>query len=703
MARDTGSYTRSNPPVTDPVQSLAATASNDTSAALITYTTASAHNLAVGQPVITSGFSNAWLNYNPDSGVGAGTPAIVASVTSSTVFTVKTPAAFSTSSSSVAGTVLQQALVSGSPYGDTWLPTTAQTNVVIAREWGNSFPIQPNDDRAANTALASSAPAGNGTQVTYTVSSHSFVAGQQVSIQGVVPDVYNLENVTVAAITSTTVVVNSTITAPVTSYTGGSIVAVSRLNGTFPAITSAIGATGVTGVTKTTPAAVATGATSVGVNNTTGIVVGGSISATGIAANTVITAVVGTNAVTINPATTGAVASAATLTIGSGLVNLYTTGQAHGLTAGQNVTVLGASVAPYNTSGIVQNATATTFSVKAPTFKITKVSGTNGSGVVGDGSNVLYYTDSAHGLAAGDTVNISGMAPAAYNFVNATVVAPVTANTFAVATNASATVTATGYGLKNSGSFSGTAKVSVEDSSWSASYVTPSGNLVAALDNHDRVVNSERGYPDFTPSYTIPDVRGFTTTNAIQKIRAAGLQPGNIDFGVNTTGTASSNNTTVTVASTTGIYVGQTVTGTAAVTTAIVATNYVASIGSGTVTLNATTAAAITATAPITFITDMVGTSISTTANTVTITVPNAAHYFAVGDTVTLSNSGNTSLKGDWTVAAVPTAATFTLNIAGVTGTASGVIIRAKNTGVQNYFVTASAPQAVNLIRNYGS
>ena len=88
MAQDSGSYTRSNPPVTDPVQSLSATASNDTSTAVITYTTASAHNLVIGQPVVTSGFSNAWLNYNPDSGTGNGTPAIVASVTSSTVFSV---------------------------------------------------------------------------------------------------------------------------------------------------------------------------------------------------------------------------------------------------------------------------------------------------------------------------------------------------------------------------------------------------------------------------------------------------------------------------------------------------------------------------------------------------------------------------------------------------------------------------------------
>jgi hypothetical protein len=547
MARDTGGYTRTAPPVTDPVQSLAATASNSTTSVVITYTTTGVHNLVVGQPVIASGFSNAWLNYNPDSGTGAGTPAVVASVTGTNTFTVNMPALVATASSSVAGTVLQQALVSGSPYGDTWLPTTAQTNVVVAREWGNSFPIQPNDDRAANTALATPGAAGNGTQVTYTVSSHSFVAGQQVSIQGVVPDVYNLENVTVAATTSTTIVVNSTITAPVTSFANASIVAVSRLNGVFPAITSAIGATGVTVVTKTTPAAVATGATSVGVNTTSGIVVGGSISATGIASIAVVTAVVGTNAVTVSPATTGAIASAATLTFGSGVVNLYTTAQPHGLTAGQNVTVLGASVAPYNTSGMVQNASATTFSVKAPIFKISKVSGTSPSapGVVGDGTNVVYYTDSAHGFVGGETVNIGGFTPSGYNVVNGTVLTTpsLTTSSFAVANTTITAVTASGYGLRNSGSFSGTAKVSVEDSSWNASYVTPSGNLVAALDNHDRVVNSERGYPDFTPSYTTPNIVGLTTTNAIQKIRAAGQTPGFVQFSTDITATTVSTTT----------------------------------------------------------------------------------------------------------------------------------------------------------------
>ena len=648
MARDTGSYTTSNKPVTDPTHLLSVSAASANNTTTLSYTTSAAHNLYVGAPVVIYGTGDANFNFNPDSQrfgatapsatiLGWGTPATVTAVTGTNTFTVKAPSTVATASVAT-GYVVNDANDSTSPWSKTWLPTTAQTNVVIAREWGNGPVIQPNDDRAANTALATSAPSGNGTQVTYTVASHSFVAGQQVSIQGVVPDVYNLENVTIAATTSTTVVVNSTVTAPVTSYTGGSIVAVTRLNGVFPAITSAIGATGAATVTKTTPAAVATGATSVGVNTTTSIAVGGSVSATtGIASNAVVTAIVGTNSVTISPATTGAVASGATVTFGSGLVNLYTTAQPHGLTAGQNVTVAGASVAPYNTSGVVQNATATTFSVKAPTFKITKVSGTSGSGAVGDGTNVLYYTDSAHGLAAGDTVNVGGFTPTGYNVVNGTVLtspAP-TVNTFAVANTTTTAVTASGYGLKNSGSFSGTAKVSVEDSSWSAAYVTPSGNLVAALDNHDRVVNSERGYPDFTPSYTTPNIIGLTTTNAIQKIRAAGQTPGNIQFS-----------------------------------------------------------------------TDITATTVATTATTLQVT-SGTAHNLAVGDTVYLSGSSNTALNlGDVIVASVPSTVSFIVNAAGVTGTvgATALTFRPKNT-----IVTAQSPAAgattatvVGFTRNYG-
>lgn len=541
MARDTGSYTLSTPPVVDPAQRIAATATNNTTAAVITYTTASAHNLKVGQPVVANGFSNAWLNYDPDSATGNGTPAVVASVTSSTVFTVNIPAVVATASSSVAGFVTQSALVSNSPYGNTWLPTSAITNVVVAREWGNSFPIQNNEDRAANVAITG--VSANGSQITFTVGAgHGLVAGQRVSIQGIKSgsynsDAYNFENV-IASTSATTVVFNSTLTDAVTSYANGAIIAQATIGGA-KVISSAVGAVAVTtALTSTTTATTAAAATSVGINSTSSLAVGMSVTATvaTIATGTVITAV-GTNAVTVNPPLSTSVASAAVLTFSASTSNQYVTQQAHGLVSGENIAITGASNPNYNVSGVATVVDAKTFSVKAPVFKIKSVSGTSGSGTVGDGTNVLYTTENAHGLVAGDKVAITAMAPSGYNTANGTVIsAGLSANAFAIANTTTSTVTAFGELVENSGTFSGTASIA-GDKSWASTYAYPSGNLDPSLDDHDRVANSERGYPDFTPSYTTPNIIGLTTTNAIQRIRAAGQTPGFVQFSSDITAT----------------------------------------------------------------------------------------------------------------------------------------------------------------------
>ena len=534
MARDTGSYTLSTPPVVDPAQRIAATATNNTTAAVITYTTASAHNLKVGQPVVANGFSNAWLNYDPESATGNGTPAVVAAVTSSTVFTVNIPAVVATASSSVAGFVTQSALVSNSPYGNQWLPTSAITNVVVAREWGNGFPIQNNEDRAANVAITG--VSANGSQITFTVGSgHGLVAGQRVSIQGIKSgsynsDAYNFENV-IASTSATTVVFNSTLTDAVTSYANGAIIAQATIGGA-KVISSAVGAVAVTtALTSTTTATTAVAATSVGINSTSSLAVGMSVTATvaTIATGTVITAV-GTNAVTVNPPLSTAVASAAVLTFSASTSNQYVTQQAHGLVSGENIAITGASNPNYNVSGVATVVNATTFSVKAPVFKIKSVSGTSGSGAVGDGTNVLYTTENAHGLVSGDKVAITAMAPSGYNTANGTVIsAGLSANAFAIANTTTTAVTAFGQLVENSGTFSGTASIA-GDKSWASTYAYPSGQLDPSLDNHDRVANSESGYPDFTPSYTTPNIIGLTTTNAIQRIRAAGQTPGFVQF-----------------------------------------------------------------------------------------------------------------------------------------------------------------------------
>jgi hypothetical protein len=252
---------------------------------------------------------------------------------------------------------------------------------------------------------------------------------------------------------------------------------------------------------------------------------------TGIASGTVITAI-GSGTVTINPAVNAnTVASAAVITFSASTSNQYVTPVAHGLQSGQNIAITGASNSNYNISGVASVADAKTFSVKVPTFKILSVSGTAGTGIVGDGTNVTYYTDSAHGLAGGDKVTITGMAPSGYNVTNGTVLttpAP-TANSFSVANTTTTTVTAAGQTVKNSGAFSGTATIA-GDKGWAGTYAYPSGQLDPSLDNHDRVANSDSGYPAFAPAAIVPNVVGLTMSNAIQKLRAAGLQTGSVGF-----------------------------------------------------------------------------------------------------------------------------------------------------------------------------
>lgn len=471
MARDSGSYTTSNLPVTDPLHTLAVSAASANNTTTLSYTTTGSHNLYVGAPVLIYGTGSASFNFNPslanDSTLGWGTPAVVAAVTGTNTFTVKAPSVVATASVSQ-GTVVNDALVSNTGWDQAWLPTSAQTNVVIAREWGNQAPIQPNDDRAAQVAITG--VSSNGGQVSFTVGSgHGLVAGQIVTISGIVPSVYNFDTVAIAATGSTTVTFNSPVTDTVSSYTNGAIVSQLPLGGAQAQVASATGATAT----------------------------------------------------------------------GSVKVLVYTTPYAHNLQAGQSVSVAGSSNNEYNVqSAVISTTTAKTFTVPAKTFTVAKVSGTNGSGVVGDGTNVLYTTTSAHGYAAGDKVSVYGMAPTGYNVADGTVLsAGLTANSFAIANTTTTTVTAYGTAIKQSGTFTAPAYVKLADASWASTYIYPSGQLNPALDNHDRVANSDSGYPAFTPSYTAPNIIGLTTTNAIQKIRAAGMTPGFVQFSADITAT----------------------------------------------------------------------------------------------------------------------------------------------------------------------
>ena len=648
MARDTGSYTLSNPPVVDPAKVLTISSGTTDGATTLTYTTSAAHNLTLGAPVIIYGTGTKAFNFNPDgslyggvtstTAIGWGTPAIVSSVVSSTQFKVKAPGTVASGSVS-SGTVINDSLVSESPYGSSskqqsWLPTTSQTNVVVAREWGNSFPIQNNEDRTAGTALATSAPSGNGTQVTYTVSSHSFLPGQVVSIQGVVPEAFNLEGVTIAATTSTTIVVNSTITGTATSYTSGTIVPVGRLGGLKQAtITAGTGATQQATVTPSLTATAASGAVTLALA-TTSVVVGAAVSATavsGIAPGTVVTAI-GTGSVTINPATTSSVASASVITIAGTRKATYQTRLPHNLQSGQPVVVTGSSNINYNTTDAVATVIdAKTFSVSAPVARITAIATT--------GSSVTVTTDVSHGVTTSDYINVAGVTGGTVTNINTTSTQPsaVTTNTITYTASSPVLTGATSLGslVKSSGAFSGTAYVGGADNGWSGTYVYPSGNLVAALDNHDRVTNSDSGYPEFAPTYNTPNVIGLTTSYAIQKIRAAGQTPGFVQFS-----------------------------------------------------------------------SDITATTVATTATTLQVT-SGTAHNLSVGDTVELKGSSNTTLNiGDAVVSSVPSTLSFIVTASGCTGTvgATALKFRPKNTVVSAQSPSAGATTAtvVGFTRNYG-
>ena len=643
MARDTGSYTTSNLPVTDPLHSLTVSGASANNTTTLSYTTSGVHNLYVGAPVIIYGTGDANFNFNPDSYaygntapsttlLGWGAPATVSAVTGTNTFQVKAPSVVATATVST-GTVVNDALVSNSGWDVAWLPTSAQTNVVIAREWANSFPIQPNDDRASNIAITGVST--NGNQVTFTVGSgHGLIAGQRVSVQGIVPSVYNFEDA-IASTGSTSIVFNSTLTDAVTSTANAAIVTQNALGG-VKVISSAVGAVAYAGSTSTTTSTTAAAATSVGVASTSGLVVGMGVSATvaTVATGTVITAI-GSGTITVNPALSSSIASAAVLTFSASTSNQYVTQQAHGLTTGQNISITGASDPDFNISGIATVVNSKTFSVKVPSYKITKVSGTSGSGAVGDGTNVLYYTDAAHGLAAGDKVAITGMAPSGYNVTNGTVLsAGLAANAFAIANTTTSAVTAAGQAIKNSGTFSGTATVA-GDKAWAATYQSPSGNLDPSIDNHDRVANADSGYPAFTPSYTVPNIIGLTTTNAIQKIRAAGMTPGFVQF------------------------------------TSDLSVSAAAASGSDWVFTTGTT-----------------------------------NHNLAVGDTVNLSGGTSGAVANNLGDAVVGAVSGYTFTIKNVTGTTTvtNLVARPKNTVVSAQSPSAGATTAtvVGFTRNYG-
>jgi hypothetical protein len=423
MATDSGTWTPSTLPTQyqNPSLQLAATATN-TSTVISVSTGSTAHNLVVGQPVILYGFSSAWLNYAPNSTIngvstalGAGKPAIVASVTSSTVFTVN--GSFSTTASAIAGYVQNDTLVTAGPLsgGDFWLTPTSVTNQAVGLEWGDSLPIQPNTGRTnsigattATTASISGVTA-NGSTIVYTVASDPTTlisAGSLITIDGVVPSQFNFNQVSVASVTSTQITVLSTSTGTYDSVNSfGQIAAINTAGGSAQAVaTSAVGPIQVPNVSATSSSTLLyyTSGANHGLITGQYVTISGMVP-TGLNVSGAITKVDNTNFTITSAANPGTSTKSGWASVQS---NSYTTQQAHGLTTGQNVSVTGASLAEYNVSGLVV-ATASTkiASVNAAKFPVNPASTTP---VTVSGTAVTFTLASGHNATTSDSVSVYG-------------------------------------------------------------------------------------------------------------------------------------------------------------------------------------------------------------------------------------------------------------------------------------------------------
>jgi hypothetical protein len=165
-----------------------------------------------------------------------------------------------------------------------------------------------------------------------------------------------------------------------------------------------------------------------------------------------------------------------------------------------------------------------------------------------------------------------------------------------------------------------TAFVGGADNAWGQAYTVAPIALNPNTDNAEIVTTSRVGYPDYYPTYVIPNVVGKTFTNAVQALKAAGLN------GATVVATASGGNPVI-----------------------------------PSIALSASTAP---------------------TASGSTLTYTTAsAHYLSAGDVVTIkgvtgsvnsAGTDNTQFNRNLVqVLSVPSSTTFTVSVAGVTETAN--------------------------------
>jgi len=258
-------------------------------------------------------------------------------------------------------------------------------NVAVDFVWGN-VPPQTNDDRSGTASAAVTAASSNGTVITYTAT-NSFTAGQKVTVSGLSTVTFNLVDAVIASASGSQFTVASTVvgTAVTNSTTGlasgftynlsggttgsaygdaetATVTAASNSSGTITytaansfltgqtVTTTGLGAT----ATPTITAASASGSGSsttvtFSTANTTGIVVGSVVTIAGITGVTTgtLNGVWYVSAVVANTSFTAAVASPASITVGSPSFGSATASVSSG----------------YNLTGTVASSSTTQFTV----------------------------------------------------------------------------------------------------------------------------------------------------------------------------------------------------------------------------------------------------------------------------------------------------------------------------------------------------
>jgi hypothetical protein len=633
------SATVNNLPVTDPTHKFTGVtgATDSATPSTLTYTTATKHNFVVGQSVIIYGFSNNSYNFNPDSAngsLGAGRPAVVTSVGSSTTFSVLATGQVTTTGTG--GTVINDSLVSNSGWDSTWLPTAANAttaaNYQVALEWADSLPIQPNDGRATaagasdkTTASISNAVA-NGSTISFTTNaSHGLAAGQWISIDGIVPAQFNFNLVQVASQDGST-----------------GFTVVSTATGTFDS-TNSFG--------QIAPVTTAGGPSQ---------------------------AVLSTTAsATVGPITVPSITAA-----GNGTVFTYTSAANHGLYSGQTVAISGMTPIAYNVTGVITTTAATTFTIANTTAN----PGTTTKAGWASVQDNTYKTVSAHGLIAGQTITVDnatksdGTLLPEFNVYGGTVTATASTTQFSAA--------ATKYGV----SAATTAPIVV--SGTSLTYVLQNGHNVTTSDyvsvygfiggaNLNTVgdlqvtATTSNSVTVSTPAAVA--AAGITAISAgggtrISYTAANSFKPGQvvtIAGLANGSATSFNVNSVVMTATSSAFTVSN---GNLTATTSLTLTG-------GTATVAATTAAVAIAGV----------TAVATSGQTITLTVPNV---FTVGETVTIAGlTGGTNYNTSGTVtAADPSAITVTYASSVSLGSTTPALTSAANAvTITNKAITVAA------------